>query len=209
MAGGFNIKKFGDNLSDYSLKLANKAISDIEFNVLLAMRNCVQNINNYVTWTNRTYNLVSSCYAVLFYKGRILGVETAGADAESLGTVGNKSRKQKKEANKRVTKMNPIFSYWYTGRGYLEWRSDHHDPKWTGRVYANRAIDEAKDVVDNSGYSIVIGFAMPYANFPRGWLNVKTSGVIGVMIANLYTNEYVMKLNPTTKKLRGIGEDYR
>lgn len=208
---GFNIKKWGDNLVNYALKRANKAISDTERNVLLAMRQCVNRmfstLRHDAAWTHRTYNLVSSFYAVLFYNGKILGVETAGADAEK-GIKAKSSKGKKQVVKTTATRINPIFSYWFTEKGNVPWPNDPSDPKRTGRVFANQGVDYAKREVNPVGYSIVIGFAMPYARSRRGHLNYKVSGTLGIILAMLYDELEGMGIRPTTKKLKGTNETF-
>lgn len=213
---GFNIKKWGDNLVNYALKRANKAISDTELKLLQMMRKTVEDCFNFsrskAAWTNRTYNLVSSFYAVLFYNGKILGVETAGADfAESTTlkkAIKSDSKKKKIVVGTTATRLNPIFSYWFTGQGNRPWKNDPNEPKRTGRVFANQGVDYAKREVNPVGYSIVIGFAMPYARSPRGHLDLKVSGTLGIIIARLYDDILSMGLSANMRKLKGTEESF-
>lgn len=213
---GFNIKKWGDDIVDYALKRANKAISDTERKLLQMMRktveDCFNALRSQAAWNHRTYNLVSSFYAVLFYNGKILGVETAGkdfADSKTLKkSAGFSNRSKKLVAQGLATRLNPIFSYWFTGNGNTPWKNDPSEPKRTGRVFANQGVDYAKRAVNTVGYSIVIGFAMPYARSPRGQLNLKVSGTLGRILARLYDDIVSMGIRATTKKLKGTEETF-
>ena len=213
---GFNIKKWGDNLVDYALRRANKAISGTEQKLLALMRktieDCFNALRSQAAWNHRTYNLVSSFYAVLFYNGKILGVETAGKDFADSKTL-KKSARFNNRSKKLVvgdlaTRINPIFSYWFTNQGSKPWPNDPNLPKRTGRVFANQGVDYAKRKVNPEGYSIVIGFAMPYARSPRGDLDKKVSGTLGWILSRLYDDILSMGITATSRKLKGIEETF-
>lgn len=167
----FDVKRYGDNLIDYTTKLANKAISDVEMTLITAIDKLagrvydIQNVNKY--WTNRTWNLLSSFFAVVLYNGKILGVETAGYDFSEKTTRKSVEKKSKKEIPALRKGQNPIYGSRFTNKGMTEWRGDNkeHYPFYGGFAYANKAMQTVIARNRKKGYVIIVGFGMPYATY--------------------------------------------
>ena len=179
----FDVKRYGDNLIDYTTLKANKAISSVEMALITSIDRLaakvydIQNVNKY--WTNRTWNLLSSFFAVVLYNRKILGVQTAGYDfAENTTRKSVEKNSGKKQAGLRQG-QNPVFGSRFTNRGMTEWRSDdkEHYPFYGGFAYANKAMQTVIGRTRKMGYVVIIGFGMPYAtyNWPKAHL-VKKGG---------------------------------
>ena len=164
---GFSLKKYGENLIDYSLKRANKVILTQEEAIIRALHTFISDVytkqRSEPQWQDRTWNLISSFYAVLLWNGKIVGVETRGPEFEAK----NKKNQSKSRKNLAKTGLNPAYSYSITGKGIAEWRSDdkEHYPFWGGRAYANYAMRKIIGRNRKKGYVVIVGFGMPYGNF--------------------------------------------
>jgi len=178
----FDVKRYGDNLIDYTLKAANKAVSNVDVSLIVAINNLaarvydIQRVNAY--WVNRTWNLLSSFFAVVLYDKKILGVQTAGAEFKPLATRKSVSSKSKKELPAIAKGSNPVFGSKFTNKGMAEWRSDdkEHYPFYGGFAYANKAIQTVISRTRKKGYVVIIGFGMPYATYNWPEYGVVQSG---------------------------------
>lgn len=175
----FDISIYGDNLIDYYKIRADKWINKVEAGIMKAVEDMVfeaytiQKVNKY--WTNQTWNLLSSLFAVVFYNGKVLGRETGGWKVEEpkRKTGSHKSKKGERNPIGAMGVKNPVFGYLYTGRGMAEWRGDDKDhyPYYGGFAYANKSVRELQKrygiTMYNSGYTVVVGFGMPYGYSPK------------------------------------------
>lgn len=213
MGKKFSIKDFGDKLIDYTLKRANRAINDYEYQIMLSMSEVASSVENQRrqmdSWQNRTWNLVSSFYIVLLYDGKIVGVQTEGAVINT--PKGRKSPKTR--SGFRAAKLNPSFSYTYTRKGTNEWRGDdkEHYPFWNARVYANYAIQKTIARNRKKGYVIIYGFGMPYSTSPKPYklpMRERTARVLSALADLLVSNMPVLK-GVTYKRIDGAFKIWR
>ena len=173
----FDISIYGDNLIDYYKIKADKWINKTEAGIMKAVEDMVyeaytiQKVNKY--WTNRTWNLLSSLFAVVFYNGKVLGRETGGWKVDEPKRKRGSTTKKKRERNPigAMGVKNPVYGYLYTGRGTDEWRGDDKDhyPYYGGIAYAQKSVQEVQKrywlTMYKAGYTVVIGFGMPYAHY--------------------------------------------
>lgn len=214
----FDVKRYGDNLIDYTTLKADKAISDVEMSLITAIDQLaarvydIQRVNAY--WTNRTWNLLSSFFAVVLYNKKILGVETAGYSfAENTKRKDVKSKSGKKKAG-LGRGQNPVFGSKFTNRGMTEWRNDNkeHYPFYGGFAYANHAM---RTVIRNNrkdGYVIIIGFGMPYAEYaaPKNYpMHQRTSDLLKQAIEGFKNNIQSKVEGVTVKVSREYYRTYR
>lgn len=175
----FDISIYGDNLIDYYKIRADKWINKVEAGIMKSVEAMVfeaytiQKVNRY--WTNQTWNLLSSLFAVVFYNGKVLGRETGGWKVEEpkRKTGSHKSRKRDRNPIGAMGAKNPVFGYLYTGRGMAEWRGDDKDhyPYYGGFAYANKSVRDIQKryglTMRTAGYTVVVGFGMPYGYSPK------------------------------------------
>lgn len=173
----FDISIYGDNLIDYYKIRADKWINKVEAGIMKAVEDMVfeaytiQKVNRY--WTNQTWNLLSSLFAVVFYNGKVLGRETGGWKVEEpkRKTGSHKSKKRERNPIGAMGVKNPVFAYLYTGRGMAEWRGDdkEHYPYYGGVAYAQHSVKNIQKryglTMRTAGYTVVVGFGMPYAYY--------------------------------------------
>ena len=126
---GFNIKKFREAVEKSTVNQANRAVKSAESLWLGRLDEAVERMINIARnlMVFRTWNYASSIVGILFYNGKILGVETDGYSFSQ--------RVYKKDGYIVYSRMkdNPNFGYQHTGRGDKPWRYSSNMNYHSGR----------------------------------------------------------------------------
>lgn len=126
----------------------------------------------------RTWNYAASIVGILFYDGKVLGIETDGAHFVTRTKHGTQNRAL---YGTYFVKKNPVYGFDLNGRGDSVWKyaANKGFSRKTGRDYAVYAAREAKKQLKvRKGYEIVITVGMPYAWFERGHMKYRTINLI-------------------------------
>ena len=201
----FNFEKFSDAVLVGTAEKANGYIKKQETEILQRIESAIDKMVAMSSWTNRTWNLISSFVGVLFYDGELVGnAKGSGAEITIRKRVPGMWSQYRRDVRVKTVLKNPVYSYDITGKGYKSWPfavSRGVTPK-TGRGYAHKALNSAKrEARKYNGYSAFIIIAMPYATSPRGDLVSKTKALFEAA-SNLYGKGHWKTLTIDT----GIGD---
>lgn len=162
---GFNIAKFREGVLDAAVEEANRRTRNVESVWLGRMSAAVDRMIavGRQLMTYRTWNFASSIVAVLFYDGKILGVET---DGYQFVTRTKSSTRTRNYYWYKRTKLNPAYGYVSVGGGSKPWKYavNNNLDKVNGRDWAHFAVEQLQEKMrGRKGYDICIAIGMPYA----------------------------------------------
>lgn len=177
---GFNISQWRENVMNAVVDTAERRLRQTES---LWLRRLIEAVD-YAQFMGsrfmkyRTWNYAASVVGILFYNGKVLGVETDGAHFVTTTKHGSKNRAV---WGNPFVKKNPVYGFDLNGKGDRPWKYAvaQNMARKTGRDYAVYAAREAKKILKvKKGYEIVLTVGMPYAWFERGNMRYRTINLI-------------------------------
>lgn len=174
----FKYDKFRQTVESSVSEQADRALRQTESQWLSRLEDCVRRMRTVGSqlMTYRTFNYAASMVGMLFYNGRLLGIETDGANFET--TRYSPTRRKTKYT---VTKKNPVYGFELERPSNAPWEYAVRKGMTlrTGEDWGKYAADMARRKARNTkGYVIMLVVGMPYADFNRGGMRQRTISVI-------------------------------
>lgn len=175
----FKYDKFRQTVESSISEQADRALRKTESQWLSRLEACVwrmQTVGRQLM-RYRTFNYAASMVGMLFYNGKLLGIETDGAQV----TTTRQSTRTRIKSRYKITKKNPVYGFELGGPSDAPWEYAVRKGMTlrTGEDWGKYAADMARRKARNTkGYVIMLVVGMPYADFNRGGMRQRTTSVI-------------------------------